>query len=691
MWFGKYNVLLLLFFVVNYCLADAGGEQETVPEVIVTADPLGGLGDLPVQPVQVIGKEELKRKNNRSIGEAVANEVGVSSGDFGAGVGRPIIRGLAGSRVLVLENGIRTMDAADISVDHAVPVESLFANQIEIFRGPATLLFGSGASGGIVNVVNDRILKSLPEQIQSEVSLQYETVSDGVTGGGGINAAAGPIALHVDGLVRDTGDYDIPGFAELGPDEPERGTLENSFVETENLAGGLSYISNRGFIGFSVSRLWNEYGVPGAHHGEEEGEEEEEEEEGASIDMDQSRYDVEAVLETPFAFVQKIRTRWGWNDYRHNEIEGGGEIGTTVDNEEMEGRFEIVHERLGIWNGAVGIQYRDKEFAAVGEESFVPPSRLDSFGIFLLEKADIDNGHLNLGVRYETQDAETDTGLDSGHDLYSISAGVDWDVRPDYHIGVSFTHAQRAPSIEELYADGPHIATNTFEMGDPELVKEKANNIDVYLRKSAGRFTFSANVFYNRIDNFIFQEEQDLNGDGLADRVEEDFTGDPAEVLDPAEDEEPLLVFQTQEDADFFGFELEGEYRIFDDHRGELGLRLWADYVEAERNNDVNLPRITPWRFGAGVAWRRDVWNVDLSYTHVNEQDNTAPLETETGSYELLSLYVGYRFAVGNREINLFASGSNLFDEEIRRHTSFVKDIAPLPGRSGTLGIRVLY
>ena len=712
---------------------------ESIEEIIVTADPLGDVEGHMMRPVQVLAKEELKARSIRNIGETVANELGVSSSDFGAAAGRPVIRGLAGSRVSVMENGISTLDVANMSADHAVPTEPAFARQVEIFRGPATLLYGSGASGGVINVVNDRILKYIPETLEGDMAIQYETVSDGVNGMGSFNIGTGNFAVHLDGMKRNTDDYDVPGYAELDADEGEmeRGVLENSSIETENVSGGISWIGRRGFIGFSVSRLDSNYGIPGSHfhggegeedhhdeegeedhdeeegeedHDEEEGEEDHDEEEGeeedhheeegeeghggeggARIDLGQTRYDLEADIDEPFPGIHRIRTRWTYNDYNHNELEASGEVGTAFDNDEVEGRVEIIHHPIGIWQGAFGLHYRNKDFAAVGEESFVLPSKKETIAAFLLEKGDLGNWHTEFGARYEYQETSADTGEETSHDLFSVSGGVSWDYAEGYEVGLAVTHAQRAPALEELYADGPHLATTTFNIGDTGLGKEKSTNFDFFWHKTAGKLTLTANLFYNRIDDFIFLKEQDLNGDGFADRVEEDFDGDPADILDPEEDGEPLLVVQSQDDADFMGFELEGVAHVLEGDTGVLDLRLWVDYVEGERSNGINLPRITPWRFGAGLTYSGDPWYASVSYTRVNKQDDTAPLETATSGYDVLNLYASYRLSKGDNDVTLFASATNLLDDESRRHTSFAKEQAPLPGRSGIFGLRVSF
>ena len=735
----------------------AGGE--TIEEIKVTADPLSEVDAHIIRPVQVLSKEELKSRSIRNVGETVANELGVSSSDFGTGVGRPVIRGLGGSRVQVLENGLSTMDAASLSADHGVPLESVFSQQVEIFRGPATLLFGSGASGGIVNYVNGRILDYVPDDVEAEVALQYETVSDGMTGAGSMNFGAGNFAFHIDGMARNTDDYNIPGFGELEPGESRRGVLENSSIDTENISGGLSWIGRRGFVGFSVSRYENNYGIQGHHHhGEEnghlhgmddmdlhddedehhdeeeehhddedehhdeeeehhddedehhDGEEEhhddeeedghhdeeddehghdEEEEGGVRIDMRQTRYDFAAALDDPFPGLSRIKMRWGFNDYQHDEIEPNGEVATAFDNEEVEGRVEFVHNPIGAWNGVVGFHYRHKDFAAVGAESFVLPSELESVGVFILERTDIGQWHIDLGARFEHQDSSAETGAQNDYDLFSASGGLNWDYAPGYQVGLSVSHAERAPSIEELYAMGPHLATATFEIGDTNLDKEKSNNVDIYWRKTAGKFTVTANFFYNRIDDYVYKQEQDLNGDGFPDRVAENFDGNPANILDPHDDEEPLLVYLSQDDAEFLGFEAETRVRLIENDRDRMSLRLWGDYVEGERSNGINLPRITPWRFGSGLTYSRGAMSASVNYTRVNEQDNTAPLETETSGYHLLDIHADYTFRLGGNTVSLFARASNLLDEEIRRHISFVKEQAPLPGRSGIFGLRI--
>ena len=673
--------------------------HEAVDEIIVTADPLGSVDSHFAAPVTVLDEKILRRESTRSIGETVANQLGVNSSDFGASVGRPIIRGLGGGRVRVLEDGIGTMDLSTISADHGVSVESIFAKQIEILRGPATLLYGSGASGGLVNVANGRILSNVPETPEADAYGHYDTASQGWLGAVEMNTAVGDaFAVHFDGLKRDTDSIDIPGFAEASPDPDERsGTLPNSDGESHNFSGGGSFVGTRGFIGFNISRLENEYGVPGAHHHEEEEEghddEEEEEEEGAGgtrIDIRQTRYDVKGAYDFSTGWFQQVKGRFAYNDYEHDEIEGSGVIGTRFENQAYEGRVELIHRPMGRWDGVIGLQYQDQDFSAVGEEAFVPPSERDSIAVFLFEKADFDKFHLDLGIRGEFQDAESVGAINSAsHNLLSLSAGATYEYAEGVEVGISGTRSQRAPTIEELFSGGPHLASNTFEIGDVNLGEETSHNVDIFWRKIRGRYRFDFTLFYNDISDFVFLQSNDRNADGIADRVEDDFLS-TGEIVD--EDDALLLVNQSQSDAEFWGFELETRMTVFDDARGSVEIRVWSDYVNGELDVGGNVPRLPPLRFGGGFQWERGPAYAGLSVIRVTEQDDVGRLETNTDGYSMVNIHAGYTVPFGNgSSVTFFARGTNLANEEARRHTSFVKDLAPLPGISGLFGIRASY
>ncbi|MGR8950219.1 MAG: TonB-dependent receptor [Gammaproteobacteria bacterium] len=677
-------------------LTDPHTHPHHEPEnVIVTADPLGAVDSHFAAPVTVLNKEALKKEAMRSIGETVANQPGVNSSDFGASVGRPVIRGQSGGRVRVLEDGVGTLDISTISGDHGVSVESIFAQQVEILRGPATLLYGSGASGGLVNVVNGRILNRMPDKFDGGLYVDYDTVSNGWLAAVQLDTGlTSNIALHFDGLARDTENIDIPGFAEISPEPGERsGVLENSDSDSENYSGGLSYVGANGFLGFNVSRLENNYGVPGAGHGHEEEEGEDEavpEGAGTRIDLRQTRYDIKGAYNFNAGWFNQAKLRVAYNDYEHDEIEASGEIGTAFTNNEVEGRLELIHAPVGRFDGAMGIQVRDKDFAAIGEEAFVPPSEVSSVAMFFFEKADFDQIHMDFGLRLERQDAESSvTRLEAEHNLISISAGATYDYMNGYAIGFSASRSQRAPTIEELFAGGPHLATNTYEIGDANLGEETSYNFDFFWRKTAGRVNFDVTFFVNEIRDYVFLRSVDSNADGIADRVEDDFF-ETREVVD--EDDALLLVEQSQSDATFWGFELQASTSLYEGSEGTVDLELWSDYVSGELDGGGNVPRLPPLRVGLNLDWLRGPLTSRFSVIHVTEQDDVARLETDTEAYTMVNVYAAYRIHdTENYALSIFARGSNLANEMARRHTSFVKDFAPLAGRSGTLGMRLEF
>ena len=669
---------------------------DTVEQVIVTADPLGRADAHLAQPVSVIRGEELQRQPLRNIGEAVSNQLGVNSADFGPNVGRPTIRGLSGARVRVLGDGIGTMDVSTLSPDHAVAIEPLLARQIEIFRGPATLLYGSGASGGLVNVVDDRILSVMPERWGGEIVGQYDSVNDSRAGAFRLEGGVGShLALHLDGLRVSTDDYDIPNFAERVPDAGELpGTLVNSDADNANYTGGASFIDERGFIGFAVSRLDRNYGIPGAHAHEHEGEAEAVAgplpNEGVRIDQAQTRVDLKGGLNAPLPGIREVRTRWGINDHAHRELEPTGETGTLLLNNEWEGRFEALHEAwLGV-EGVVGVQLQNRDFDARGEEAFVPKSTQESVAVFVVEKRDFGALHVDAGLRYEDNQAEDEiTRREVSHDVYSLSGGLSYQYATGVEFGGTVTRAERAPAIEELFANGPHLATNTFEIGNADLDLETSTNIDLFVRRGDGRWRWSAGVFYNDIGNYIFALEQDANGDGVADRVEPDF-GDTGLIVD--EEDALLLVLQTQDDARFWGFELESMFEVMDNRYGRLDWRLWLDSVDAELDGGANVPRMPPLRVGTGLEWRLARWSAGFAAVRYSPQRDLSTLETGTDGYTDVSLHAEYALPLpADRELQVFARGYNLGNEEQRRHTSFLKDSVPAPGIGAQIGVRMSF
>ncbi|WP_300088534.1 TonB-dependent receptor [uncultured Nitrosomonas sp.] len=691
---------LVTFTGLSFCVcaqevtsnpADIPGDTNPTPlkPVVITADPLRKAQTTIPQPVSVLRQEGLQTRDLSNIGEAVSRELGVSSADFGSAVGRPVIRGLGGARVRVLENGISTMDVSTVSPDHAVAAEALFADQIEIFRGSSALLYGSGASGGVVNIVNQRIPEQVPEEAGGDLYGHYGSVSDDFTGAFRLNAGAGHFAWHLDGMKRHAGNYSIPGYAEPEP-EPgaKKGMLENSDVRTKNFSSGLSYIGEQGFLGVAVSRFVNHYGVPGHDHGQDANENSHDgsdvlSHEGTTrIRQKQTRFDIKGALDHPLPGLQKIKLRWGYNNHAHRES-GGAEDGTLLLNREWDGRLEMLHQPLGSWDGVLGLQYQNRNFSSAGQEAFVPDSRMDSLGVFLLEKRDIRRWLVEIGGRFEHQWTERkEDSLKVDHGVFSVSGGATWKFLEGYALKSNISHTMRAPALEELYSGGPHLATNSFEIGNTTLSSEKTSSIDLSLGKQSGNLSWTLNLFASRVNDFIFLRESDMTGDGLPDRVNTKGLPDSHGLL---------LLNYDQRNANFLGAEFETNARLLNDHRGKLDLRLWSDYVRGRLSGGGYLPRMTPLRFGGSLDYIHGPWRSRVDVMRVHKQTDVAALETNTDGYTMLNAQLDYRFDWGRMNYNLFIRGSNLLNEEARRHTSFLKDRAPLPGRSGLVGIRINF
>lgn len=644
------------------------GNGSVLPSVVVTATPFENRSELDMaQPVSVLRGEDLRRKREASLGDTLSRELGVASSSFGPAAGRPIIRGLDGPRIRVLENGIGTLDLSSISPDHAVTVESLNASQIEILRGPSTLLYGSGASGGVVNVVSGRIPNRLFKSPKGDIELRGNTATEERTGAfNATGSIGGRASWSVGGFKRKTGDYHIPGRADESNPSSEKGVVRNSAIDTGGISAGGSLVGERGFIGGSISRLESEYGIPSP--------------EGSKIDLKQTRYDLSGELDKPLIGFEKLKVRTGYNDYKHNEIEGTGQIATRFKNQGLESRAELLHAPIANWKGVFGIQFQDRNFSALGEEAVIPVTKSRSTGIFLVEERNWDRWRLELGGRIEraTQDPQNNTNPARAFNLYNVSAGTLWKIMEGYGLGLSATRGQRAPSTEELYIKGAHRGTATFQTGDGTLASETTSNIDLALRKNTGLIKWKINVFHNWIDNYIFVRSADINGDGVADRADDTGTLDPGGEF--------LVQNFAQTGARFFGAEAEVILALKPD---ATELRLFTDYVRGKLDTGSNVPRITPQRFGLELNHKVGSWTANVNAFHVMRQNRVAELETSTPGYTLLNVDLSYRIKeTKSNGIKIFLQGKNLLNEEVRVHTSFLKNFAPLPGIAAVIGLK---
>jgi iron complex outermembrane receptor protein len=647
----------------------AGEMDATVEEVIVRAAPLARGSDELTQPTVVLRNEELLRKVQQSIGETLAGELGVSASYFGPVAGRPVIRGQGGPRVSVLEHGIGALDVSDLSPDHAVSVEPLLANAIEIIRGPSTLLYGSSATGGVVNVLDGRIAESLPESpLAAAFELRGDTGSEERTGVARLDGRAGRIAWHLDGFNRETNDVEIPGFATDDPNaRPEgepKGRLVNSFGESQGYAVGTSYVADRGYVGASYGTYQNNYGLPGPEAGGAAEEDGPLVAAGPFIELDQSRVDLRGEYRFD-GVLESVRLRAGRSDYEHVEIEPSGAIATTFENEASEMRLEAVHAPVGGWRGAIGVQLGDRDFSARGDEAILPKTQSRSQGLFVIEEREFSAGRYEFGARLERSEHDPQGGLSAYDDgAVSVAGGVVWDFAVDYDLAVNVARSERHPAVEELYSNGPHLATGLYEIGllteaGSSVDREVSYSADVALHHHSDRLSWEVSLFYNRIDDYIVLDVTDDIDDGL-----------------------PVAVYR-QMDADLYGFEAEVEVAVTDG----WNVRLFTDYVRG-KTDDGDLPRIQPMRVGAEIARAADRYSARLGATWHAEQDDVSSYATD--AYTLVSADVIFDlFETPTSIWQLFLRGTNLLDEEARRSTSFRAAYAPLPGISLLGGVRV--
>ena len=637
-------------------------------DIIVTGTPFGVTDRASLLAVEVLDEEDLAVAPASTLGDLVNGLPGVRSTNFAPGASRPVIRGLSGPRVQVLTNGLGMIDASSVSPDHQVAVDPAEARRIEIVRGPSTLVFGGSAIGGVVNIIDDRIPTERAEGgLDGHLSAQASTVDDGTSFGGRLKANAGPLVFTADAFTRSASDYDVPVFPESqrlldeeGEEAGDERTVENTFVELDQYGAGVSWIGSRGYVGASVKHVETTYGVPGHAH-EPDPLDPDAEEESVSIGLEQTRYDLRSELTFDAGPFSAARLSGGWADYAHTEFEGDA-VGTRFFSDGYEGRFELIQRERNGWQGVVGAQLLDRTFDAVGDEAYVPRTDITEQGLYTVQRFDRGGLGFEGGLRLDNRSLES---LAGERDFTNLSASAGAFFRPSapLFLGLSLARNERAPSEVELFAEGAHVATGAFEVGDIDLESEVATSIEATVHYAAGPLEFDLHAYHADYDGFI-----DLRPTGV---------DDPDSGL-------PIFTY-VQTDANFRGFEAEASYQLWEAGDRSLSLTGAADWVRA--STDLGpAARIPPWSATAGLDWTSRLFDLGLEVRHVGEQDRTAEFERATDSYTLVSLKGAVR-PFADRNVVLFAEAANLTDEEAREHASFQKDIAPLPGRNFRAGV----
>ncbi|TLM79179.1 TonB-dependent receptor [Microbulbifer harenosus] len=687
----------------------ADNRNENLEEVNVTVSPLAKPADAVAAPVSVLKGDELRKSAAATLGQTLDSQLGVANASFGGGVGLPVIRGQSANRVKILSDNLDVADASNTSSDHAASIEPLLANSIEILRGPAALRYGSGAIGGVVNVIDGRIPTVVPEAIEGAVEMRHDTANGQDAGVFRLQGGAGNLAWYLDGVYRENGNTQIPGLAireheehehegEEGEDHHEHeeefntdGFVGNTSARAKSGSAGLSWITDSGFVGFSVNRLENNYGIPlgthehhhedeeGEEHALEEGHEEEHEEHGPGavrIDLAQTRYDLKGEHDFNSDYWDKLSFRLGHNDYEHVELEAHEDHfheGTRFTNKAWESRVELTHDDGGEWRGAYGLQLSRKDFAAIGDEAFIRPSVTDSIGAFTMKEREWGKWHMDLGARLENVTIDPEYGSDKDFDLIGLSGAIQYFLAEHQHLSLGLTSAERAPVAEELFADGAHLAESRYLIGSEDLDKENSVNLELgyhhHNQEASGWHAarIEASVFYNRIADYIYAANT-----GLVDE----------------ESEFDIYGYQNR-DATFYGAEASVQFPL----TNGLSVTLFGDSVRASFDERIagqssEVPRLPPLRYGFALGGDYANWNWQWRNTHATAQDRPGAFEEATDAYTRMDLSAQYNFKLAGNDAVLFANARNLLDEEIRNATSLLRDFAPEAGRSIEAGVR---
>ena len=678
----RYNYIFTLIFSIGLQTIPAFAEDnKKEPEnpkqrfvvhmdQIVVTTPLKDKISSSAKPVNVLHDDELRLKASGTIGETLKNELGVHGQSYGFGVGLPVIRGQAGPRVRVLSNGLGANDASQVSPDHASSSIPLVAERVEILRGPATLLYGSGAIGGVVNVIDGRIPEEMPDKLaEGSFEQKYNSVSDEHSSIFKIEGGAGNLAYHFDGFYRENNNVRIDGDSidesrgqvsepDLAVNQNTNGFINNSSADAKSTTGGLSYVGDFGFFGVSANYLENEYGVP--PEGTDDGE-------LARIELEQSKVDFKSEWKSSGSIIEAVRTKLSFTDYEHVEAKEA-----LFRNDTFEGRLEAPHKPIGGFEGVLGVQVISGQFSALEieeNEFLVPVTQSASYAVFAQESFDLGPTKAELGLRIEhaTIDSRNEVDSDSSYTPISVSASDLWQMNDNNSVNFAITRSQRAPQVQELFFSGFHEATRAFEQGNPNLGLETSYNFDLGYKFDSSWMSAQVDLFHNSVDDYIFVQ-----------RTGNEVEGNPE-------------IVNRQTNAKFYGYEARLIFPLIENNH-LVDLTLFSDYTRATLDNAGDVPQIPPLRWGFQLDHALGNWNSNLRLTRAEEQTSAGTNEADTPDYVLLNLTTHYHIKnIKGMDVLAYAKGNNLLDNQIRNSTSFLRNFSPEPGIGAEVGIRIDY
>jgi iron complex outermembrane receptor protein len=668
---------------------DAAAAHPDADQAIVVTGVKRSAGDI-LGGITVMDKELLQHEVRPSIGETLASQPGVTASSFGPTASRPILRGLQGERVRILSDGIGTLDLSASDPDHQVTINPLTAERIEVLRGPSALLFGSSAIGGVVNVIDTRIPRSVPDvAVRLDALAEYGSAANERSGNLSVDVPlGGHFVAHADGAYSKYDDLRIGGFVlskplreeALASPDPDiqaladlKGTLPNTQGRISDIAGGLAYVDGDTNIGFSVSHHAFKYGVP-IRFSLDPGDEAEQ----PVLDGRQTRAD--ARVNIPIGgFFKIFEFRGGISKYHHDELNPEGEVDSSFRTKGGELRADVVQTERGGWGGTSGVQYLNVNVRLSGDEKYLPDSSNKQLGIFTLQSLVRGPVRFEGGLRVETAhlDADEDAQIAANGGVIgtmpfsldftpiSASLGANYEFAKNWRAGLSIAHNERAPAIDELFAQGPHGGSETFEVGNPALKKEAGNSVELSVHKTSGSIHVQGSLYYSHFSNFIYQAPTGEVRDGL-----------------------PVFSYREGK-ANYYGFELQSDAKFGKALGINWGGELVTDAVKATVKGFGPAPLIPPLRVIGALTGSRGQFDGRIEVEHDFAHDRTAPIETSTPGFTLVNASLDYHPFAANPELTISLQANNLFDVDARRSTSILKDFAPLAGRDIRLSARL--
>ena len=690
------RIVIFICTLLSTTFLHAEDEREMqLLEIPVTANPLNLKSEELTHPTQIFNGTDLQNMKNSSIGAVLDGLPGITNNSWGDTVGQPVIRGMDSNRIKILKNGMEIKDVSNMSGDHAVATDTLAAEQIEIIRGPSAIVYGGGAVGGVINIIDHRIHSEYIGGLIGKYDQSF---------GGANNQTSSAISIdyghndnlmfHLDAYKRDSKNISIPGFSvserlaesdsEFARDKYGKDTLINSYNDTGGGSFGVSHILNDGYTGLAYTSHQVDYGNPL--------------EDGAMIDLNSRKLNYVLEKNEISPLISKMKFKLGYSDYDHQELEADGAVGLEYIDKGTDGKLELTHSLFNNSPGILGFDFGKSNFSKSQGDPFIANNQRKNFSVYLLENYLIDDHKVSVGFRHEfnryqsndfisddgctvaytsDDDCEASSGTEQSttfdktnktFNSFNLTVGTNSVLNKHWDMSFNLSHSERAPAHNELYAYGHHHATETIEQGSRDLKKERSNTVDAEFKWSNQKINFAFSPYYTDFSSFI----------GLIN------SGTTQNHLHEGEEEsEALSVYQFQNiPAKFYGFEVQGNLSLPNNY----GLNIWGDFVRAKNKDGGNLARIPPVRIGTGLSYQRNTFSSSLDLVHVFNSTHIGPYELKTDDYTNMKLTMNYQLPMYN-SIKLYLKGDNLLDQEKRDHVSFLKDKVLMGGRSLSLGL----